>query len=86
MLILAANYFGLFIYQPLLTLFELKKGVTMTPKRRSVLSVLFPILFQLNIISRFQGRCIVKREVVLHANLRRLCLLLFLFWLAFEAF
>lgn len=77
MLILTANYFGLFIYQPLLTLFELKKGVMMTPKRRSVFSALFPILFQLNITSRVEGRCIVKRAVVLHANFRRLCLLLF---------
>ena len=77
MLILTANYFGLFVYQPLLTLFELKKGIMITPNRRSVFSALFPILFQLNITSRFQGRCIVKRAVVLHANFRGLCLLLF---------
>ena len=78
MLILTANYFGLFIYQPLLTLFELKKGVMMTPKRRLFFSALFQIVFQLNITSRFQGRCIVKRAVVLHTNFGRLCLLLFL--------
>ena len=78
MLILTANYFGLFIYQPLLTLFELKKGVIMTPKRLLFFSALFQIVFQLNITSRFQGRCIVKRAVVLHTNFGRLCLLLFL--------
>lgn len=78
MLILTANYFGLFIYQPLLTLFELKQGVMMTPKRRLFFSALFQIVFQLNITSRFQGRCIVKRAVVLHTNFGRLCLLLFL--------
>ena len=72
MLILTANYFGLFIYQPFLTLFELKKGVMMTLKRRLFFSALFQIVFQLNITSRFQGRCIGKR-----ANFRRLCLLLF---------
>ena len=78
MLILTANYFGLFIYQPLLTLFELKKGVMMTPKRLLFFSALFQIVFQLNITSRFQRRCIVKRAVVLHKNFGRLCLLLFL--------
>ena len=78
MLILTANYFGLFIYQPLLTLFELKKDVMMTPKRLLFFSALFQIVFQLNITSRFQGRCIVKRAVVLHTNFGRLCLLLFL--------
>lgn len=86
MLILTANYFGLFIYQPLLTLFELKKGVMMTPKRLLFFSALFQIVFQLNITSRFQGRCIVKRAVVLHTNFGRLCLLLFFilarFWSA----
>lgn len=75
MLILTANYFGLFIYQPLLTL---KQGVMMTPKRLLFFSALFQIVFQLNITSRFQGRCIVKRAVVLHTNFGRLCLLLFL--------
>lgn len=64
MLILTANYFGLFIYQPFLTLFELKKGVMMTLKRRLFFSALFQIVFQLNITSRFQGRCIGKRAVV----------------------
>lgn len=75
MLILTANYFGLFIYQPLLTL---KQGVMMTPKRLLFFSALFQIVFQLNITSPFQGRCIVKRAVVLHTNFGRLCLLLFL--------
>ena len=49
----------------------------MTPKRRLFFSALFQIVFQLNITSRFQGRCIVKRAVVLHTNFRRLRLLLF---------
>ena len=75
MLILTANYFGLFIYQPLLTL---KQGVMMTPKRLLFFSALFQIVFQLSITSLFQGRCIVKRAVVLHTNFGRLCLLLFL--------
>lgn len=73
MLILTANYFGLFIYQPLLTFFELKQGVMMTPKRLLFFSALFQIVFQLNTTSRFQGRCIVKRAVVLHTNFGRLC-------------
>ena len=66
--------------------FWLKKGVMMTPKRRLFFSALFQIVFQLNITSRFQGRCIVKRAVVLHTNFRRLRLLLFFilarFWSA----
>ena len=44
----------------------------MTLKRRLFFSALFQIVFQLNITSCFQGRCIGKR-----ANFRRLCLLLF---------
>ena len=57
----------------------------MTPKRLLFFSALFQIVFQLNITSRFQGRCIVKRAVVLYTNFGCLCLLLFFISKRFNA-